>query len=40
MGKEAIEFLRREGKYTQIALPDLILRDLNLSKKNGYEVLK
>ena len=32
-GEEAMEFLRREGKYTQTALSDLILRDLNLPKK-------
>jgi CheY-like chemotaxis protein len=38
-GVEAISFLRREGKYTNSILPDLILLDLNLPKKDGREVL-
>jgi len=38
-GEEAMSFLRREGKYTQMPHPDLILLDLNLPKKDGREVL-
>jgi len=38
-GMEALEFLLREGKYIDAALPDLILLDLNLPKKDGREVL-
>lgn len=38
-GVEALEFLRREGKYTGAASPDLVLLDLNLPKKDGREVL-
>jgi CheY-like chemotaxis protein len=38
-GFEAMEFLRREGKYANAPRPDLILLDLNLPKKNGREVL-
>jgi chemotaxis family two-component system response regulator Rcp1 len=38
-GVEAISFLRREGKYANSILPDLILLDLNLPKKDGREVL-
>jgi len=38
-GVEALEFLRRQGKYAAAALPDLILLDLNLPKKDGREVL-
>ena len=36
---EALDFLRREGKYADAPRPDLILLDLNLPKKDGREVL-
>jgi CheY-like chemotaxis protein len=38
-GVEAIEFLSRRGKYRRAPLPDLILLDLNLPRKDGREVL-
>ena len=38
-GVEAIDFLRKKGKYTTMPRPDLILLDLNLPKKDGREVL-
>ena len=38
-GVEAMAYLRREGKFEQAVLPDLILLDLNLPKKDGREVL-
>ena len=38
-GEEAMAFLRREGQYTTMPLPDLILLDLNLPRKDGREVL-
>lgn len=39
-GEEAMDFLRREGRYSDAARPDLILLDLNLPRKDGREVLK
>lgn len=38
-GEEALEFVRRQGKYARAPRPDLILLDLNLPKLNGREVL-
>jgi CheY-like chemotaxis protein len=38
-GIEALEFLRRDGKYAKAPRPDIILLDLNLPKKDGREVL-
>jgi len=39
-GVEALEFLNREGKYSDAPHPDLILLDLNLPKKDGRELLE
>ncbi len=38
-GVEALEFLRRQGKFPDVPRPDIILLDLNLPKKDGREVL-
>ncbi len=38
-GAEAISYLFKEGKYTDAKVPDLILLDLNLPKKDGRDVL-
>lgn len=39
-GEKAMEMLQRKGKYNNFQLPDLILLDLNLPKKDGKQVLK
>ena len=39
-GEDAIDFLEEHSKYKNEELPDLILLDVNLPKKNGHEVLK
>ena len=39
-GVEAMEYLRREGRYKDVPRPDIILLDLNLPRKDGREVLE
>lgn len=38
-GMEAMSYLRQEGEYANHLLPDLVLLDLNLPRKDGREVL-
>jgi two-component system response regulator len=38
-GEAAIAFLRKEASYRDAPTPDLVLLDLNLPRKSGYEVL-
>lgn len=38
-GVEAMAFLRKQGSYTDVPSPDLVLLDLNLPGKDGREVL-
>jgi CheY-like chemotaxis protein len=39
-GIEALEFLHKQGRYSKASSPGLILLDLNLPGKNGFEVLR
>jgi len=39
-GVEAMDYLRRKGRYAKATRPDLIMLDLNLPKKDGREVLE
>ncbi|MFX1309776.1 MAG: response regulator [Promethearchaeota archaeon] len=39
-GVDAIEFLKKQGKYSNADKPNLILLDLNLPKRNGFHVLE
>jgi two-component system, chemotaxis family, response regulator Rcp1 len=38
-GVEALSYLKQEGKYKNIVVPDIILLDLNLPRKDGRELL-
>jgi CheY-like chemotaxis protein len=39
-GESAMKFLRRQGEYASMPLPDIILLDLNLPMRSGIEVLQ
>jgi CheY-like chemotaxis protein len=39
-GEDALNYLYKRGKYAESIRPDIILLDINLPKKNGFEVLE
>lgn len=38
-GDEALKFLERRGRFQNAPRPDLVLLNINLPKKSGFEVL-
>ena len=38
-GIEALKFLRKEGEYSNVSRPDLVLLDLNMPKLDGREAV-
>jgi len=39
-GEELMQYLRQQGKYGDAPLPDILLLDLNMPKKDGREALQ
>ena len=39
-GEEALQYLYKQGKFTDVTTPDIIILDDDMPQKNGAEVLK
>lgn len=39
-GEDAMDYLRQQSAYEEETMPDLVLLDLNLPRKDGMEVLR
>lgn len=39
-GQEALDFLKKQGEYSEAEKPDLILLDINIPIFSGHEVLE
>jgi len=39
-GEEAVSYIEKRGKYSGIDTPDIVILDLKLPKKDGFEVLR
>jgi CheY-like chemotaxis protein len=39
-GEQALDYVQRQGSFSNVAIPDLIVLDLNLPKSDGSDVLR
>lgn len=39
-GEQAMEFLRKDGQYKEVPVPNIIILDIRMPKKDGFKVLR